>query len=438
MSSDDQWLKGLNNVLQDLKANSPQRPAITDRKRRGRPRSLAADTVTLNIVERDGVIRFSESAAMRVQRSIGLRRGRSAPAKPDKPMATIDLERLEPSKIYAKLEQLDLKLTPHASNDISPSKTNGLRKYQRGKLVKGAVPVPSGRILLFVHGTFSNSENIFRQLNDAPAGKEFLSRLGENYQQILTFDHRTLGVSPMINARELALLFADSNADVDIICHSRGGLVSRWWAEAFDRSNERRKRIIFVAAPLSGTGLAAPPNIRNTIDLLANISRALGVASAAFPFTTIAAGLFQTVSSISKFAAKSPLADAVVALVPGLDAMSAVKNNHELHMLQRYLPNTARTNYFVVKSNFEPENVGWQFWKVFRDGKQRALDVVADTVFNNENDLVVDAPSMNTFQKGFKLPPDNIYDFGTNGKVHHTNYFEQEETLKFFNDVLSP
>ena len=59
------------------------------------------------------------------------------------------------------------------------------------------------------------------------------------------------------------------------------------------------------------------------------------------------------------------VADAAVALVPGLDAMSRVGNNHELRMLQNHLPATAGQSYYVVKSNFEPDAVGWAFWKAY-------------------------------------------------------------------------
>jgi hypothetical protein len=44
-----------------------------------------------------------------------------------------------------------------------------------------------------------------------------------NYDQVLTFDHYTVSRSPVLNALELPRIMAFSTADVDIICHSRGG-----------------------------------------------------------------------------------------------------------------------------------------------------------------------------------------------------------------------
>src|ERR1035437_3223640 len=77
---------------------------------------------------------------------------------------------------------------------------------------------------------------------------------------------------------------ATSTADVDIICHSRGGLVTRWFMEAFDRPNRSHRRAVLVGSPLHGTSLAAPGRIRNSINLFTNIGKELGCARR--PFST--------------------------------------------------------------------------------------------------------------------------------------------------------
>ena len=59
------------------------------------------------------------------------------------------------------------------------------------------------------------------------------------------------------------------------------------------------------------------------------------------------------------------------------------------------------------------------------------MDSGADLIFDGHNDLVVDTTSMTDLQDHIKLPKDNIYDFETTDRVHHTNYFEQKETLLF-------
>ena len=135
---------------------------------------------------------------------------------------------------------------------------HGVYEWKHGTLSAApVVPVKSGKILLVVHGTFSKGDAIFQQLN-APtnvAGGNLLGRAGNRksgYDQILSFEHPTVSVTPMLNAVDLARAFAASDATIDVIAHSRSGLVTRWWVEALDRPGNAR-RVILVGSPLGGT-----------------------------------------------------------------------------------------------------------------------------------------------------------------------------------------
>jgi hypothetical protein len=246
----------------------------------------------------------------------------------------------------------------------------------------------------------------------------------------------------------LAVRLNGKAKQLDIICHSRGGLVTRWFVEAMERDQTRVGRVVYVGSPLAGTLLAAAPRLRSTLDLLANIGEALGAASAAVPFLSVATGLFQVFSSVTRFVAKTPVADAAIALVPGLRAQSRVSNNQELQALRlRFgdLRGTTfpRDRYYVIQSNFEPDDPGWRFWEYFRGLKMRAIDLAADAIFTDEkrrpirNDLVVDVPSMTDLHDGRNLiPRTQIRDFRTSKRVFHTNYFEQGETIDFLRNAL--
>ena len=126
-------------------------------------------------------------------------------------------------------------------------------------------------------------------------------------------------------------------------------------------------------------------------------------------------------------------------MIPGLAGQSRVDMNHELDRMRRFATATPPT-YFVVQSNFETAQAGWRFWEWFRGDKLR--DVGADKVFPGPNDLVVDTTSMSEFgvvpAGGARapIPAARRYDFGTTDRVHHTNYFEQSETLDFIMDRL--
>ena len=63
-----------------------------------------------------------------------------------------------------------------------------------------------GRVLLFVHGTFSETSAILDQLQATDDGRRFLSDAASKYDALLAFDHPTISVSPMLNAFDLQKL----------------------------------------------------------------------------------------------------------------------------------------------------------------------------------------------------------------------------------------
>ncbi|MEW8242594.1 MAG: hypothetical protein AB2728_17540 [Candidatus Thiodiazotropha sp.] len=321
--------------------------------------------------------------------------------KAERPMSVLPY-----NQVTAAVNALDNKLNPD----------RGLREWKDGKIVGDGTDIkPLGKgkkVLLFVHGTFSKSDVYF--------------------DQILTYDHATLSKSPFVNAHMLALAMGNTNADVDVISHSRGGVVARWRVEALDRGRGKR-RVVFAGSPLAGTGLASPANIRGAMDMAYNIGNAITKVSAAVPMMMFATGMFQIVTSVLRVAGKTPLADAVVAIVPGLAGQSPAGNNYELLSLRSYANPHAARDYFFVISDFDSEKVGWKFWKVFRKGKlkMKLADIGTDILFDGKNDLVVDTLSMTNLKDNLDIPDTQILDYDTQDKVIHTNYFEQAETLKF-------
>ncbi len=394
--------------------------------RRAGAKKAAAQMTNLRIVEIDGALTLDESPPTVISPK---RRGRprivttKEQVKSERPMAVLPY-----NQVTAAVAKLDEKLTPD----------RGLREWKNGKIIGSGSdikPLGSGKkILLFVHGTFSKSDAFFDQIDrkSFQEGRQFLTWASRHYDQILTFDHATLSKSPVVNAHALALAMGNTRANVDVICHSRGGLVTRWWVEALDHSSGRR-RVAYVGAPLEGTGLASPANIRGALDMVYNIGNAVTKVSAAVPMLMFATGLFQIITSVLRVAGKTPLADAVVAVVPGLAGQSRVGNNYELLSLRDYQYPKAKRNYFAVISDFESEKTGWKFWKVFRKDqlKKKLADIGTDVLFDGKNDLVVDTPSMSSLTDDLKIPSGHILDFGTQDKVIHTNYFEQAETLDF-------
>jgi hypothetical protein len=400
------------------------------RMRRHRPGNGADDVGVLTLLDVDGVLMW-EDGAVNVSSSLRRRRG-AGPAPIDGDVVTqVKFSKaLGRSSVVERLRTLDASLTPRADR-VPDGGSSRLLEYDPKNgwaATVDATPKQNGRILLFVHGTFSNTERMVSELR--VDGEPFLDKAA-GYDQILGFDHYTLSRTPLVNAVELTRLFANSRAELDIVCHSRGGLVVRWFVEMLDRQPQRKRRVVFVGCPLRGTSLADPQSIRNGLNLMTNVGRVLGEAGSLVPLLAAAGGLVQVLSSVGGFGAGSPVIDVGLGLVPGLSAMSRIRNNAELDLLNVGSP--SGTDYFAVASDFRTEDAGWRFWRMFN--MLKGADWAADAlVFNQENDLVVDTESMthHAFGENPKLDDEMIFcRFNGTSGVHHTNYFRHERTRKF-------
>jgi pimeloyl-ACP methyl ester carboxylesterase len=393
--------------------------------RRERGGIVRDDIGVLTLVEEDGLLHWEEAAGVLPRRLKG-RRGFWGPQKVVK---QLKVQKLGFSEVARFLETFDRKLTPYW----------GLRRWDGGHLKPAGELTGKRPILLFVHGTFSKSEAIFEQLQKTKYGTAFLAKMHQKYE-ILAFDHPTLSISPMINALDLGRVLGNYPQPIDVICHSRGGLVTRWWLETFDSGKHGRRRAVLVGAPLDGTSLAAPDKLRNGIDLLTNLGHLLGEGMSLIPYLTVAGGLLKIVSSFGSLMAKTPAVDAAVAAVPGLAAMSRINNNFELQRLNTTIPGTADPKYFAVASNFAPIGQGWKFWRNFARCKDQLAHLATDRlIFNADSDLVVDTESMFRLAGSIMIPdePERVCRFHDSPTVHHTNYFLQAETLTFIDKVLS-
>jgi hypothetical protein len=153
----------------------------------------------------------------------------------------------------------------------------------------------------------------------------------------------------------------------------------------------------------------------------------MGLNGTENPLLIAPAALLRIFATISSSLANVPIPDAAVALVPGLFGQAGIGNNPEIIRL-RLGPPATKPRYFAIKSNFEPEDHGWKFWRHFR--KTDLADRFVDYVFEGANDLVVDTDSM--MDLGTKdLDFVDNYDFKTSTSVHHINYFRQRDTLDF-------
>jgi len=410
------------------------------RRRRRVANSPQSTVLAVTLVEEDGVLYWRDGVP---GRPVGVRRrGRrgAEPAFGGSYLMTVEFPRLAPNKVIDAIGALDRRLNKAIDTSLR-SRLRELRQTPDGgfEFVPGEASGPyTGRTLLFVHGTFSNADNMVNEFKNGRALR-FLNRVtrgATKYNRVLFFDHPTLSVSPVMNALELGRAMAGTQGQLDVIAHSRGGLVVRWWLEAFGNSLRiapaSRVRAVLAGSPLHGTSLAAPDKIQGAMSLISNIGtfaeRTLDLVGMGNPFLWVAGKLVEVVVSVTGALARTPLVDALTALIPGLAGQSAVSNNHELSRL-RIGPVAVDPAYYAIKSNFETKNPGWRFWRNFR--KDRAGDLAADIVFPAGNDLVVDTWSMDDFGVPRLRLADKACDYGTSESVWHCNYFRQEKSIDY-------
>ena len=271
-----------------------------------------------------------------------------------------------------------------------------------------------GRALLFVHGTFSTAHGGFMQLP-----KETLEMLSEHYGgRVFAFNHPSLSEDPQGNARKFLELMREAGVtlDVDIICHSRGGLVSRALAERaasadFVPDEFRVGAIVFVGTPNAGTLLAHPDHMMSMID---RYTTALNILPTG-PVEEVLEALVTTVKIVAHATMKS--LDGLMSMNPVGDYLKGVN-----------MPGTSETRYYAIAANFEPNTPLMAPLRTVI--KQKVGDAMVDRIFKDEhNDLVVPTDGVHTaIGPTFPIQTDACLIFPADRAIWHSAYFEQPET----------
>jgi len=427
-------------LFKDLYVSAdPEKFTVASLRRRRRRAINAPDSTmkAVSLVEENGTLYWRDGIPSRPRARRRGRRGLEATGQGSL-VLTKEFPTLAPNKIIAAVGVIDRRLNA-AIDESLRSRMRAVRQTPGGSFLLQDADVSgpfSGRTLLFVHGTFSNAGNMLNEFAADGRGLRFLNKAAKRYDRILFFEHPTLSVSPVINALELGRAMSGSSGQIDVVAHSRGGLVVRWWLEAFGSSlrlgPNAQVRAVLAGSPLHGTSLAAPDKIQHAMSLLSNIGtfaeKTMSLVGLANPFLWVAEKLVEVIVSVTGALARTPLVDALTALVPGLSGQSAVNNNHEINRL-RIGPCAVDPAYYAILSNFETSNPGWRFWRNFR--KDRLIDLATDVVFPTDNDLVVDTWSMTDFGVPKLKLAGASCDYGTSDTVWHCNYFRQERSINY-------
>jgi CHAT domain-containing protein/uncharacterized protein associated with vWA-MoxR-VMAP ternary system len=293
------------------------------------------------------------------------------------------------------------------------------------------------RILLFVHGTFSSTVGDFGSLAAHPWGTDFLAQTRKSYDAVIGYDHRTLSPYPSENASDLLeRLRVPSRARaprIDIVAHSRGGLVVRSLIEQLLPSERDFRptigRVVFSACTNHGTLLAEPDNWRDFLDLYTNLAVAATRPLLLLPQAALAgvilSGIVRGVGALVKFLVDATIAHADV---PGLAAMEPDGPFvTKINQTQPKQPDPAHSEYYVISSNFETDAPGTSGPELPKRLQMRLRDGFIDRLFGAPSDLIVDVASMSSIDPKAGNFVDDVLDFGTNSTVYHSNYFHQPQ-----------
>jgi len=269
----------------------------------------------------------------------------------------------------------------------------------------------AGPAVLFVHGTFSSSEGAFGRLPSATMA-DLHGRYGG---RVIAFDHPTLADDPFVNARAFFDIVGDRTLDVDIVCHSRGGLVARSIAErpgdlAPLGPHVRVRQIAMVGVLNAGTILADAAHWSELLDRYTTLLRLLP-----------APGIIGTLETV--LAVVKAIAVEVAQELEGLAAMAP--DSEFLDHLNVGPAPADDPGYRAIGSDFEPIDPDLKAW---------LNDEVRDKIFaERPNDMMVTIDSM-TGPNGsgrFAIAAADIHTFAAAQAVEHADYFGQPSTSEW-------
>jgi hypothetical protein len=227
---------------------------------------------------------------------------------------------------------------------------------------------------------------------------------------LFAFNHPSLHHGPQANVQAfLDALPAGAQLDLDVMTHSRGGLVGRELVERLAALNAqgwqvRVHKALLVASPNQGTILSDPKNGLDLLDRYTNLLTNLPDNA----YTLTIEGILMVVKLLG------------VGALTGLPGLSCLLPGGDY---LRGLNATANhgTTYYALTADFTPSAPAL----LARIGR-RMQDKFVDSVFGAENDMVV--PTLGSYSAGqssfgFPIAENHRRVYRGEAQVHHTNYF---------------
>ncbi|TXE07830.1 CHAT domain-containing protein [Gelidibacter salicanalis] len=286
--------------------------------------------------------------------------------------------------------------------------------------------------LLLLHGTLSTTVDAFNKLYDHNDAWDKIIDIYDD--RILALEHYTLSLNPLQNALDF-LNDCPKGCSIDIISHSRGGLIADILAKC-----DHRNTIVGFSSTEIGI-LSSDENEEKNLQLLnlineiarikrITINKVVRVASPASGTTILSRrvdhffNLFLN-AVVLAFGAGNPIYHSVKAFL--LELVSQKENPLVLPGLNAMMPESL----FQKMMNSSETTVVSDLYNIAGDADAGGLNfsslkvILANLFYQSENDLVVDTKRM---EHGVKRR-DGIYKFLAKGStINHFNYFSADNS----------
>ncbi len=244
-----------------------------------------------------------------------------------------------------------------------------------------------------IHGSFGFSESTVR-------------RLGAAYDdRMIAYNHPTLTPTPRKNAEDLLERLDGHEMSLDILAHSRGGLVARELARLTEGSKIDVRSIVFVASPNGGTLMADPNRPSGLLDGVTNFVGNL-------PGTDGFALVLEMLADVVFHGALTGL-EGLVAMQPGGDYLTEL-NRHPMpeHIVLR-----------AIAAEYEPAATAGLL--------QAKVDDVLDMYFGQlRNDRIVPTSSAYVRSGGFQVKPGQRLVLDAARGVHHSSFWTDPRSTR--------
>lgn len=280
--------------------------------------------------------------------------------------------------------------------------------------------IRGGRALLLVHGTFSTGQAAYTALVQNPQFAELAARYDN---RVFAFNHPSMTASPQENIQWLLDNLPDETSlELDIVSHSRGGLVTRTISEQLGQLKRKGRQIlvgkaIFVGTPHQGTVMADGEHWYDLVDRYTNF--VTDMPDTAGPIVA------EAILTVVKLLAYGGLHG-----LPGIRSM--VPNGSEVQQMNSAVAHD--TTYYAIAADFTPNNAN-----LLVRLRKEASNFVMDRIFEGaDNDGVVPTEGcyqVATASHGFPIPAERYRKFEE--ETHHLNYFTNKALVQQLVDWLT-